>query len=190
MNAIVEWWDGLELAARIFWTLGILGTAMLVAQGGMALFGADGDFDSPDADGDAGVHWFSFKAITAFATGSGWGGLCCLQLGLGAVSATLLAALVGFALAALLVWLMRQFARLAEDGTFQLTQTVGASGTVYLPLPPRGAGAGEITVVSGGRKVSVKAFNVSDRAAPFGTEVRVLRLEGTGVAVEPLADGE
>lgn len=111
---------------------------------------ADGpDFDGPDADGgplheaaadpetpDTGLHLFTVRGVVAFLVLFGWGGLWLHQVGLPGFLAVFLAIPIGFAGMVGIALAVRQALRLQYDGTLDLRNALGRTGTVYLTVPP------------------------------------------------------
>ena len=158
---------GLSWIEIIYWgstiiggTLFVLRTIMMLVGGGLDL--GDGDFDADvDMDGDIPVDGdhldtdpdsdFSFKllsmqGLTAFFMMFGLVGLTLLKANL----PVLLTILGGGIAGSLAVWvislLFSQMKRLQSDGTLQIENAVGESGSVYLTIPAKGTGQVQITV--------------------------------------------
>ncbi len=84
-------------------------------------------------------------------------------------------------------WLMQQLFRLRADGTVRLQRAIGATGTVYIKVPPREQGAGKVLLTLQNRTVELKAVTAGEEL-PTGTQVIVSRMAGTEVVeVERLA---
>lgn len=144
--------------------------------------GGDHDVHLSDKGGLAhsglmGVSWaeaFSLQSISAFATGFGWSGLIALHV----VKLPLLAAMPvglagGLSLAYCVIRIFRAIRRLEADGTVRTDSLVGLEGDVYVGIPERGKGSGEIRVVSGSVARMMQAVS-RDRAIPTGSRVLVL----------------
>ena len=148
---------------------------------------ADGpDFDGPDADGgplheaaadpetpDTGLHLFTVRGVVAFLVLFGWGGLWLHQVGLPGFLAVFLAIPIGFAGMVGIALAVRQALRLQYDGTLDLRNALGRTGTVYLPVQEQ--------------LTEFEALTDSPAPIPTGSPVRVTGLAGRGaLLVEPI----
>ena len=183
----------------VFLFLAVLGGALVAFQAlgsviGMGHDAGDGDASSHGlAHHDSALSAFNFRSIRAIATGicfTGIGGLLALR-SMGALPATALALLLGFALYLFVAFVMRGFSRLEADKSVHPLRAVGLEATVSLPIPARGDGPGKVTLVVGGRHVEWPAVQ-SDGAAPgaliaSGTPVQVVdAADDTTLTVVPL----
>ncbi len=179
----------------------LLGTLVLVLQLVLGQLGGDldadidtgmdGDFGEGDSPGSE-FGWLSIQTIAAFAMGSGWMGLAAMRaLEVGFPVAVLIAIASGFAIAWLMVTLMRSFLKLQRSDNITLDQTVGLEGTVYIMVPPSGQGRGRVTVVIGDRRREMDAVQDGAEALAANARVRVARVDraGNAVSVEPLVAG-
>ena len=84
--------------------------------------------------------------------------------------------------------LIRYIHRLESDGTVHLQDTIGASGTVYLPIPNAQSGTGKVTVVVKERTMEYPAMT-SAESLPPGTPVVVTGIISDGVIeVSPVTE--
>ncbi|MEZ5332643.1 MAG: hypothetical protein R2991_11455 [Thermoanaerobaculia bacterium] len=188
MNA---WWSSLSGPLQVFWSIALATSALLALQLLLMLFGiGDGDTDADvhgdigdvdghlDADGhgDAGLHVVSMRTVVAFFTGFGWGGVAALESGLGVTVATLCALAAGSAFMLGVFGLMRALYSMRASGTVDYRNAVGTVGTVYLPIPARMEGPGQIEILVQGRLRVVEAFTRADRLLPNRSRVRVVDL--------------
>ena len=65
--------------------------------------------------------------------------------------------------------------RLKADGTVQIENAIGQTGTVYLRVPANRTGAGKITLNLQNRTVELEAFTAADEL-PTGTPIRVVAI--------------
>lgn len=85
---------------------------------------------------DTGLHLFTVRGVVAFLVLFGWGGLWLHQVGLPGFLAVFLAIPIGFAGMVGIALAVRQALRLQYDGTLDLRNALGRTGTVYLTVPP------------------------------------------------------
>ena len=144
----------------------------------LTLIGADTDFDADGMDagegGDTGL--FSIRTIGAFFTGFGWAGVSMLYNGYGLGAATFGATVVGLIFLGTVLYLMRYMFSLREEGTLDYSNAIGEVGNVYLPIPPKRKGMGQVEVLVQGRMRTVRALTDHDKKLGNRTAVRVKAL--------------
>jgi membrane protein implicated in regulation of membrane protease activity len=197
---MIEWWDSLTLPYQIFYGVGILGTVLLVVQLLLMLIGGVEDVDAADGmdmdvdgmdmgmdgmdavDGDvdiehaSGLHVLSSRTVVAFMTGFGWTGAFALRAGASLIVALLLAFVVGVALMWLVFMMMRMLYSLRDSGSLDYRNAIGRIGTVYVRIPPRREGDGQIQVEVQGRLTTTPACSDEDELILSGRQVRVVGL--------------
>lgn len=186
---MAEWWNAMSLAQQIFACLAIPATLILVIQSILLLFGiGDGDGDADmdgdmDMDGlDGGGHFdgdgaalFTIRGIVAFFAVGGWVGVIMLyssSLALSIVVAFLsgAAALVGIG------YLFKLSLKLQSSGNLNYENAVGKVAKVYIPIPPKGQGAGKVNLTLQERFTEVNAVSEEEDAIPTGAYVTVTKL--------------
>ncbi len=167
-----------------------VGTLLFLIRLGFAMFAGDGgDFDTDvDFDTDASFTTFSLLSILAFFMGAGWMGLACrLDWGLGRLASALISAGFGFALlmaASLMTAWMR---RLNRHIDYDVRTAIGRTGRVYLTIPERGQGHGQIEITVSGRKKILRAISSEGKIDAFA-DVKVLETrDDETLVVEPLS---
>ena len=159
--------------------------------------GADGDFDSSDGS-DAGdidygdgsnpsdvgtLNFFTVQGIITFLCVFGWAGIVTYTL----TGIAVIAVAVGFVLGLGAMYgvakLMQLSRKLAQNGTLNVRNLLGASGTVYLVIPANGMGKGKVNVTSGERLVEYDAMTDGNEMLPDGTQIRVIDIRSDNVLV-------
>lgn len=181
---ISDWWHSLEgqsahpHALKIFYVVAIVSGVVLALQMVLTLIGADTDFDADGMDagegGDTGL--FSIRTVGAFFTGFGWTGVSMLYNGYGLGAATFAATVVGMIFLGMVLYLMRYMFSLREEGTLDYSNAIGEVGNVYLPIPPKRKGMGQVEVLVQGRMRTVRALTDHDKKLGNRTAVRVKAL--------------
>ena len=142
-----------------------LGGFILLAQVVLSLFGADHGMDH-DVGHDAGheTHdgssgsWLSFRAIVAFLSFFGLGGLVgtSREMGaLGSLGVALFAGTIAFLITRLV---LMQFSKLRSSGTVDVNNAVGTEARVYLVIPGGKSSQGAVTVAIQGRTMQYRAI--------------------------------
>lgn len=174
-----EWWLNLEPEGmQTFVAIGIASSTILFLQMIFILMG--GAFDIPDFDLDVGeggaTGMFSIRGIGAFFTGFGWTGAAMLDGGNSLLMSVLAATLVGVAVLAGFVWLMRWLHSLRSEGTKDYKNAINQIGSVYVPIPPQRQGLGQIEVLIQGRMTTVRALSDNEERIENRTAVKVVEL--------------
>jgi hypothetical protein len=170
-----------------------LGAGVLVVQVILGIFGFAHDADAPgDAAAGDGLDLLSVRSLSAGAVLFGAVGLWLNGRGLPGFVAVAAAFVAGAIATVATALVTRQLLRLESDGSLQLENAVGRSGTVYLPVPARRSGYGMVQFELQGRTVELRA--VADEAAiiPTGTPVIVTGLmedDTVEVTPTPLIEG-
>ena len=175
--------------ALTYGVLAIVGTLLFVARLSMALFsgGDGGDFD---ADGDIGTDasftLFSLLSIMAFIMGTGWMGLAArIDWDLGRAVSAVLSVGFGTTMMLLASGLMFMTRKLNRDVQYDVRTAVGKTARVYLTLPPRGEGEGQIEVSVSGRKKVLPAVSNGAQIEAFTAVTVVDVRDDDTLVVEP-----
>ena len=201
---MTEWWDALRIDLQIFYCLGILATLVLCFQFVMMFFGfGDHDVggghdvhagDVHDSHGGAhadGLSIVSVRTVTAFFFGFGWSGALAIRQGYSTFVAVLIALLVGIFFMAIVYTLMRTVYSLWASGTVDYKNAVGHVGDVYVSIPAKETGSGQIQILVQGRMRVVSAFTKAGRDLAGGSKIRVVGLiDQNTLLVEPLGDSK
>ena len=196
---MAAWWQSLSALDHVLLYIAVPATLILLIQtvllfaGGA--FDSDGDagvpdadgpgFDGPDADGgplheaaadpetpDTGLHLFTVWLH---------------QVGLPGFLSVFLAIPIGFAGMVGIALAVRQALRLQYDGTLDLRNALGRTGTVYLTVPPGRSSPGKVTLTVQEQLTEFEALTDSPAPIPPGSPVRVTGLAGRGaLLVEPI----
>ncbi|HIL55271.1 MAG TPA: hypothetical protein EYG40_09570 [Verrucomicrobia bacterium] len=174
MNALWEFYINYEPAMRTFVGIGAVSSLVLFIQMIVILIGgSDLDFDLGEVGEGGATGIFSIRSIGSFFTGFGWTGAMFLQNGHSVGVATLAATLVGSLILAGFLGLMRWLHSFKSDGTVNYKNAVGNVGSVYIPIPPKRKGMGQIQVEVQGRLSVVNAVSDSEEKIENRTAVRV-----------------
>lgn len=173
--------------------LAIVATVFFLLRLGFALFGGgdvgDGDFDADaGVDSDASFTFFSVLSILAFFMGAGWMGLACrIDWGLGRLASAAAATGFGFLMMTLASTMMLGVRKLNREVGYDLATAVGHVGRVYLTIPEKGAGHGQVEITVSGRRKILRAQSAGPRLEAF-RDVRVVavRSEDETLVVEPM----
>ena len=201
---MIEWFEALSVAGKVFVCVAIPSTLILVIQTVMTFFGfgdgGDGT-DMPDLDGDgvpdgifgsndagetdnfevaesSGLHMFSLRGIVAFFCIFGWLGLTMVSNGTEEWLAVLVAFIGGFLAMLGVAFLLKALSKLQSDGTMNIRYAIGASGSVYITVPPQRRSKGKVNLLVQGKLEELDAVTDEKAPLPFGTEVGVTGISG------------
>ncbi len=184
--------------SSVYWFCAILGSTLVLLQFCATLFGlgggdldADGIPDSLDGDlggdGDAsGVPFLkalSIRTATAGVAFFGLGGLAGEAANWGKVATAALAVGLGIAAICGVYFLLRLLARFGEDGSIREATAVGATGTVYLRIPPKRSGRGKVVVSHQGRSMEYAAETDDENELATGTPIVVAKFVAPSTAL-------
>lgn len=174
------WWSQMSGFEHVLWIVAIPATLLLLVQLALSLLGGleFGVHDGSGVDvhaGELGGHFqlLTVRNVVAFFAMFGWCGLALLHAGtpkLVIVGGGLLAGLLTMAVLALIFMGISQ---LASSGTMDLRTAVNATGSVYVPVPPRRTGTGKVNVTVSGKVVEADAMTDEDEKIGTGLSVRV-----------------
>lgn len=129
---------------------------------------------------------FSVQSIAAFAGAFGWAGLIGREH-FGPLGGAFTGLVAGVAVAAGVIAVFRQFRKFESDGTITLADMLGLEAAVYVRIPARGSGSGQIRVEVRGAERFVNAIS-RDAMIPTGARVLILAVNpDNSVVVQSLA---
>lgn len=176
------------LDAIFYAVLALVGTAIFIVRFTMLSLGWGGDTDFDDiGEHGTGLPFFSLLSITAFMMGSGWMGLIArVDWELGPTLSAFLAIGFGGALMCLATVLLVGMRRLGHDVSYDVNTAVGRTATVYMTIPAKGDGTGQVQVSVSGRSKVLPAGSTGPAIDAF-TSVRVVDVRDDNLLlVEPL----
>lgn len=134
--------------------------------------GAPPDSGHPHFEG-SGLHLFTLQGLVAFFAVFGWSGLLLLKSDVLPVASVILAIVFGFVAMVLMAVAMRGMLRLQSDGSRDIRNALGKSGTVYLPIHEKRSSVGKVTVMVQGTLTEMDAVTDEDATIPTGAQVVV-----------------
>ena len=171
----------------LFLACAIVGGVVLLAQLVLGAIGAEHhDVGGHDTPSD-GLNLLSVRALSAGIAFFGVGGLGAHALGLPAFLSVIAAVLLGSGAMLGVAVVMRSMLGLERDASVNIERAVGASGTVYVPVPAASGGVGKVTLTLQGRTVEYQAVTTEAQSLPTGMPVLVVDIRGHDtVEVVPL----
>lgn len=187
---MLEMYYSLDPMQKVFWGCAVISTAVFAVQLILLFIGIDSEasvdvsFDGDTTDVGGGFTLFSIKNLVNFLVGFGWAGVCFENM----IASPVLLTVVAFAVGALFVVMFfviySQTRKLENNGAFKISDTKGKSADVYLRIPAKCAGSGQIQVSVNGSVHEIDALTDGDEIAT-GTKVKVVCVvDDTTVKVE------
>lgn len=147
---------------------------------------SDHDISSPTDIAD--FRLLSVQSVIAFLCIFGWSGIAALSCGAAAWLAIAIGAVLGFGAMFLVAKIIQWSSKLAQNGNFNVKNLLGESGTVYIPIPPKGEGTGKINISCGERFLEFDAVTEEKKTLATGSAVRVVDIiSGSTLVVEKIS---
>jgi hypothetical protein len=176
----------------IFWIAAAAGSLFFVLRTAVSIVSG---FDSDNADeldaSEGAFKLLSLNSVTSFVAIFGWVGLACLyQFKLSLLVSVGIAAVFGFLAMFITVWLFRLAMRLKSGGAvFDIKESVGQNGEVYIRIPL--GGAGRVTFTVNGIKHEFDAVSEDEGIIDSFERVTITRIiDSHTVAVRPISRKE
>lgn len=177
---MLEWFSSLELFERIYWIFAFPSTIVFLVIMVMTFIGGDTDMGDADmdtgADADdagAGFQFFTFKNLVGFFLIFSWSGIACVRSGFGDTAVIVISVICGLLMMVAMSSLFYFMSRLVEDGTMRLTNAIGRTGEVYLPIKGSNGGFGKVQMNIQGSIHEIQAVTRDEEDIPVGTVVKV-----------------
>lgn len=204
---MLDWWVALGSAGQVFACIAIPATVILLIQMVLTLIGLGGDSDA-DTDGadvdtdtadgidevieldeadeafekgevfDAGLRLFTLRGLIAFFSVMGWVGTICCGEGMHLALSVVISIASGFTAMLVIALLMKWLFSLQYDGTEDVRDALGVSGTVYMRIPPARTGKGKINAIIQGKLCEKYAVTDEETMINRDEEVTVVGISG------------
>ena len=175
---MVEWFNGLEMFAKVYWVFALPSSLIFLIILVTTFVGGDMDTDT-DIDGDGnldgggGFQFFTFKNLVGFFTIFSWSGLGCINAGYSQGMVLFVSILSGLIMMVAMTSLFYFMSRLVEDGTMKMTNAIGRTGEVYLPIKSKNRGFGKVQINIQGSIHEIQAVTNDEEDLIVGTVVKV-----------------
>lgn len=138
---------------------------------------ADGELPHHDTSWLFGV--ISLRTLVAAAAFFGVAGKAAMSAGISEPKSLAIGLLAGLAAMYGMYWLMQAISRLASSGNERIGNAVGCRGSVYIPIPPLGQGAGKVQLSMQNRIVEFQAVTDESDRLRTGETVEVVAVAGS-----------
>ena len=175
--------DGMTSFEQVYWIIALIGSVIFIVILIMTFIGGDMDghvdLEGPDVDiddGGVGFQFFTLKNLIAFFTIFGWTGVVCSGYGLSNGLTLIIAVIAGLSMMVATTSLFFFMHRLAESGTLQIKNAIGAIGEVYLPIGANRSNTGKVQIKVQGSLRELEALTDEDTGLPTGSIVKVIEI--------------
>tara|TARA_R110002049_G_scaffold22979_5_gene81526 strand:- start:906 stop:1484 length:579 start_codon:yes stop_codon:yes gene_type:complete len=184
-----EWYAGLELFPKIYWSIALVGSVVLVVFLVLTLIGGDADDMGGDVDaeieGDSGVgfQFLSIKNLSGFLAIFGWTGVACIEAGLSNILTIFISIVCGFVMMAAMAALFYYLSRLQSSGTLKLKNALNQVGEVYLTIGANRSTIGKVSVNVQGSLRELDALTDETMDLTQGNVVKVKAITDNGILI-------
>lgn len=185
---ITAWWTALSISMKVLWGVTLSATLVFLIQTILSFLGAGhglDDLDVPDADfsadsgidgTDSGMNLYTFRNLINFILGFGWTSILLMDKIKSTALLFILAALVGVALVALVMYMFKWLSGMQQSGNINIQkQAVGCQGKVYLTIPAERNGLGKVQISINNSVREYDAITDGD-AIPTGKAIKVVEV--------------
>jgi hypothetical protein len=184
----MNFFDALDPLLKTLWFIAIPTSLIFLIQTVMTFAGVDSheglnaDFDSNLHGGDTPFQLFSFRNLINFLLGFSWSGISFHEVIPNDILLIGVSFIVGVLFVAAFFLIIRQIERLAEDNSFQITNSLNKTGSVYLTIPGMKKGMGKVQVSVNGAFHELDAITENEKIES-STPVRIVRIENNNLVV-------
>ncbi|MBO3096999.1 hypothetical protein [Gelidibacter pelagius] len=186
---MMEWFSDLELFAKFYWVIALIGSLVFLIIVIMTLIGIEGgeDFDDVDTsiDADTGIEFqfISLKNLIGFFTIFGWAGIACIGEGLSKPITVLISVISGMAMMTIMAAMFHYMKKLTDSGTLDYKNAIGAIGEVYLTIGENRSRMGKVSVRVQGTLRELDALSDSFTELKSGTIIKVVDVTSNGILI-------
>lgn len=186
---MMEWFSDLELFAKFYWVIALIGSLVFLIIVIMTLIGIEGgeDFDDVDTsiDADTGIEFqfISLKNLIGFFTIFGWAGIACIGEGLSKPITVLISVISGMAMMTIMAAMFHYMKKLTDSGTLDYKNAIGAIGEVYLTIGENRSRMGKVSVRVQGTLRELEALSDSFTELKSGTIIKVVDVTSNGILI-------
>jgi len=184
----MEMLENLAPLLKTLWFVAIPTSLIFIIQTIMTFAGVDSadgieaDFSGNHESADTPFQLFSLRNLINFLLGFSWTGISFYSTIQSKLILILLSLFIGVLFVYLFFVIINQVQKLAEDNSFNITNTLYKTAEVYLPIPERKTGKGKIIISVNGAFHELDAMTENDKIAS-NTMVRVVEIESNNILI-------
>ncbi|MCL5246753.1 hypothetical protein M4I21_13085 [Cellulophaga sp. 20_2_10] len=187
-----EWYASLELFPKIYWSIALIGSVVLVIFLLLSLIGGDADDFDGDVDaeveGDSGVgfQFLSIKNLSGFFAIFGWTGVACIEAGFSIILTILISIICGLLMMVSMAALFYYLSKLQSSGTLHIKNALNQVGEVYLTIGASRAFIGKVSINVQGSLRELEALTDENINLTQGNVVKVKDVTDNGILIVEL----
>lgn len=185
----MEWFSNLEIFAKFYWVIALIGSLVFLLVILMTFIGGDGgeDFDNVDTsiDADTGIEFqfISLKNLIGFFTIFGWAGIACIGEGFSKPITVLISVISGMIMMTIMAAMFHYMKKLTDSGTLNYSNAIGAVGEVYLTIGGNRSRIGKVSVRVQGTLRELEALTDAFTELKSGTIIKVVDVTSNGILI-------
>ncbi len=185
---ILDTLENLDTLLRTFWYVAIPTSIIFILLTIMTFIGADAsdgleaDFSGDLSGMDAPLQLFSLRNLINFLLGFSWTGISLYATIANKNILIVISLAVGLLFVFVFFVIIKQVQKLAEDNSFQITNTLNKTAEVYLTIPANKKGKGKIMISVNGAFHELDAMTENDKIQS-GSIVKVVKLENDNILI-------
>jgi len=171
--------DSLNTFEMVCFVIAAISTVIIVIQTILEFVGADidSDFDTQ------GFHLITTRGVVAFFMVGGLAGLIASRAGVGELLSVIFAVVCGGIALFGIAKLMQALMKLHSDGSLDVSNALGQTGTVYIRIPAEEKGVGKVNVTVQERLCEFDAVTEGDETIKTGELICVTAVRPNNVLV-------
>lgn len=183
----MEWYFGLELFPKIFWSIALLGSLIFVFVIIATFIGGDsGDLDTDteiETDTGVGFQFITFKNLIGFFTIFGWSGIAAIDAGYSKPITIIIALACGLIMMTIMAAMFYYMRKLNHSGTLNFKNAIGNVGEVYLTIGAKRSSVGKAHVRIQGALRELEALTDAETDLTSGTVITVKEVTNNGILI-------
>ncbi len=184
----MEWFKALDGFSQFFWVIALVGSLIFLFVVITTFIGIDGgdDLDADteiEADSGIGFQFITFKNLVGFFTIFGWTGIACLNAEMSKPASVIIATIAGLVMMTIMAAMFFSMRKLADSGTLQYKNAIGAVGEVYLTIGATRSSMGKVSVRVQGSLRELEALTDSLMELKSGTLIKVIDVTNNGILI-------
>ncbi|MFT5581440.1 MAG: hypothetical protein ACI9G9_000690 [Psychromonas sp.] len=185
---MMEWFNSLELFERIYWMIAIPSSMVFIFIMFSSFLGGDADGSGDmEADGnetgEIGFQFFTFKNLVGFFTVFSWIGIGCARSGYSHSTTIIISLISGLIMMLAMSLLFFLMTKLVQNGAMKLSNALGKTGQVYLPIKAKKGGFGKVQISIQGSMHEIQAMTFDDNDLVVGTIVQVQQVVDESILI-------
>ena len=128
-----------------------------------------------ESDHGIDFQFITLKNLTAFFTIFGWAGIACLEGDLSIAKSIIISTISGLVIMTIMASIVYFMGKLVDDGTLSLQNAIGRVGSVYLTIPAKREGLGQVQIKVQGLQ-TLDAMTDYDEDLKTGSIIEVIEI--------------